>query len=205
MKLEKNLLLIIAIIAIGMFVLPTTLSMFAGQHSWYDPDGGVPCEKCHFLEREELTSGPHAVGYNTSIYNSSNAYTGYWSAATVDARCYGCHQASDSFDNNSQHAAVAVACIDCHPWVASELSNESAAHRDFYNNFSTSGSDYLQNANKACIGCHTHVGVNISWTRAEYLSYNVTVDATTGTYNVTWNASDTLGTNASQFNSTSGY
>lgn len=211
MKLEKSLLLLIAVVAIGIFVFPSTLSMFAGQHSWYDPDGGVPCEKCHFLEREELTAGgPHSPDYITIYNESANStyQTGdYWagSGSPLDNRCYGCHQASPTFDNDTQHAAVAVECIDCHGWVVTELTNENAAHRDFYNSFNASGSQYLQNANKACIGCHTHVGVNISWTRAEFVSYDVTVDAISGTYNVSWNTTDSLGTNTTQFNSTPGY
>ena len=37
-NINKNLLLATAIIGIGLFVLPSTLSMFAGQHSWYNPN-----------------------------------------------------------------------------------------------------------------------------------------------------------------------
>ena len=207
MNLNKNLLLIVAILGIGLFVLPSTLSMFAGQHSWYNiKSETIPCEKCHFLEQEELTEGPHAVGYNSSLYNSSasSAYLNIWAGADISDRCYGCHQSSKAgFDNDSQHAAITVQCIDCHSWVATELQNDSAAHKAFYVDLNT-GQEPLVNAKKACIGCHTHVGVNISWTRAAYLSYNVTID-TDGVYSVDWNTSDTYGTNASRFNSTSEY
>jgi len=50
MNTNKIALLAIAIVAIGIFTLPSTVSLFSGQHSWYDLSGGgnqVPCEKCH--------------------------------------------------------------------------------------------------------------------------------------------------------------
>jgi hypothetical protein len=226
MNLNKNLLLVTAIIGIGLFVLPSTLSMFAGQHSWYDPSSnGIPCEKCHFLEKEELAAsgGPHDPLYSSILNNSAN-YNGtagnpggsdFWGGNTVNDRCYGCHQVTGSKNashalndswanqNDTVHAAVAVWCIDCHPWVESELTNSSAAHKPFYEDLNTSGSEILQKPNQACLGCHTHVGVNISWERNEYVSYNITCNKSG--YVVTWNTSDDLGTNTSRFNSSSGY
>ena len=39
----RFLLLSVAIVAVGLFVLPQTLSLFAAQHSWYDPkDEKIP-------------------------------------------------------------------------------------------------------------------------------------------------------------------
>nr|QNO47292.1 hypothetical protein POPKKDDM_00011 [Methanosarcinales archaeon ANME-2c ERB4] len=235
---NKILLLSVAVVAIGLFALPSALSMFAGQHSWYDPtdSGGIPCAKCHFLEKEELAAsgGPHSVAY-TSLVNKSMDYGSgpgagggntFWGGTdSVDSRCYGCHQragsaSSHEFLNGSwddhrddQHAAIAVWCIDCHPWVVDELSDGKAAHRWFYDGLNATtepGTDdlALQQPNRACLGCHTHVGVNITWQRNAYVSYDVTCDALSGTvggYGVTWNTSDALGVNASRFSSTSGY
>jgi hypothetical protein len=227
MNFNKNLLLVVAIIGIGLFVLPSTLSMFAGQHSWYNPENnGIPCQKCHFLEEEELAAsgGPHDPDYS-GLLNASANYTGivgevggtdFWGGSTELSRCYGCHQttgtenaSSPLYDtwatqNDTVHAAVAVWCIDCHPWVESELNNSNAAHRDFYVDLNTSGTSLLQKPNQACLGCHTHVGVNISWTRAEFVSYNISVNTTSQSYEVEWNTSDTLGENTSRFNSTPG-
>jgi hypothetical protein len=226
-KINNFALIAIALVGIGLFVLPSTLSMFAGQHSWYDPNNnGIPCTKCHFLEMEELSTsgGPHSPNYN-SILNSSAVYnftagagfngsTDFWGGAATNDRCYGCHQvtgssnpASPLYDswanqNDTVHAAVAVLCTDCHPWVVNEL--KAGAHQAFYEDLNASQVGGLEKENQACIGCHTHVGVNISWTRAAFVSYNVTVD-TDGNYSVLWNTSDTLGTNASRFNSTEGY
>lgn len=210
MNLNKNLLLVTAIIGIGLFVLPSTLSMFAGQHSWYNPnERGIPCYKCHEMEKYELgaVSGPHSPGYSTLLnssanYNASgtgnNGSANFWGDGTVGDRCYGCHQIGNNASgetsfadyNDTIHAAIIIECIDCHPWVHTELTNSSAAHKPFY---LSNESTLLGNSNTICIACHTHVGVNLSWTRAAYVSFNVSVNSTTG-YNVTWNATS-LGTN----------
>jgi hypothetical protein len=229
---SKVLMLSVAVIAIGLFALPSTLSMFAGQHSWYDPkNDGVPCQKCHFLEEDELSAstGPHATSYSTLVnltmdYGSGPGDEGgldFWGSSTELDRCYGCHQRVGSHNSsytgydflkgkwnesrNEQHAAIAVSCIDCHPWVENELCNSSAAHRPFYEDLISEGHDmHLQAENRACLGCHTHVGVNITWTRNAFVSYNVS--CASGAYNVTWNTSDPLGTNTSfGTNSTPGY
>jgi hypothetical protein len=47
---KRTALLTIGVVVIGIFALPSTMSLFAGQHVWYDLSTGgndVPCEKCH--------------------------------------------------------------------------------------------------------------------------------------------------------------
>jgi len=72
----KFTLAIIALFGIGVFALPSTMSLFAGQHSFYNIDATgnqVPCVKCHGDVKAELgsnantnplagplTAGPHA-------------------------------------------------------------------------------------------------------------------------------------------------
>ena len=226
---SKILMLSVAVIAVGLFALPSTLSMFAGQHSWYDPkvSGGIPCAKCHFLEKDELagSGGPHDVGYdllvNTTMdYGNGDGVGGgdtFWGGtASIDSRCYGCHQRAGSdadhpflngswdTQRNEKHAAIAVWCIDCHPWVETELTHTKAAHKPFYEDLVDETDDmHLQKENRACLGCHTHVGVNITWTRNEFVSYDV--NCTSGGYEVSWNSTDELGTNTTRFNSTPGW
>ena len=57
------MLLAVAVIALGIFALPSTVSLFSGQHTWYDLTGNksVPCEKCHADIAEEMNAlaGPH--------------------------------------------------------------------------------------------------------------------------------------------------
>lgn len=69
----KFTLAIIALIGIGVFALPSTMSLFTGQHAFYniDAEGNqVPCAKCHGDIQSELksthsettgTDGPHAA------------------------------------------------------------------------------------------------------------------------------------------------
>jgi len=56
-------LLAVAVVATGIFALPSTVSLFRGQHSWYElsADGNnVPCEKCHAGICDEMAStGAH--------------------------------------------------------------------------------------------------------------------------------------------------
>lgn len=68
----KFTLAIIALVGIGVFALPSTMSLFTGQHAFYniDAEGNqVPCVKCHGDIQSELksthsevtgTDGPHA-------------------------------------------------------------------------------------------------------------------------------------------------
>lgn len=62
---------LIALVGIGIFALPSTIALFAGQHSFYNIDARgnqVPCVKCHGDVKAELGSnnngpaspGPHA-------------------------------------------------------------------------------------------------------------------------------------------------
>src|SRR3990170_7740654 len=69
----KFTLAIIALVGIGVFALPSTMSLWAGQHSFYNIDATgnqVPCQKCHGDVKAELlsnaaaipnTPGPHAA------------------------------------------------------------------------------------------------------------------------------------------------
>lgn len=112
MTRNSNTILAIAIIGIGLYVLPSTLSMFAGQHSWYDPNNnGIPCEKCHWLESDELTSGAYAV-------HSPHR------TASSPLECVDCHNVTMNItyyymtgqagDHPPAHAATTVSCLACH-------------------------------------------------------------------------------------------
>ena len=57
---NKTIIIIVALIGIGLYTLPQTMALFAGQHSFYniDPTGNqVPCDKCHGDIQAELESG----------------------------------------------------------------------------------------------------------------------------------------------------
>src|SRR5574341_643948 len=57
---KKFSLALIALVGVGVFALPSTMALFAGQHSFYNIDATgnqVPCTKCHGDVKAELNSG----------------------------------------------------------------------------------------------------------------------------------------------------
>ena len=135
MSNRKIALILVAIIAVGIFALPSTLAMFGGQHSWYDlsPEGNqVPCEKCHAdISSEMGLSGAHknlscehchrtdaAVGYYAGDWDGDvDSGTGAHAASTED--CMICHDGEDG-DTDFTHYNIPSTpnnenCIKCHP------------------------------------------------------------------------------------------
>ncbi len=116
----KLFLLSAAVVVIGLFALPATVSMFAGQHSWYDPkDQGIPCEKCHWLEYEEMRSGEYSQ-HRPHVYQNGSTY---------HFECEECHNVTIDVDDyyhagesghSPAHAASIVSCLACH---GAELNN----------------------------------------------------------------------------------
>ncbi|VVB86935.1 Cytochrome c7 c [uncultured archaeon] len=65
---SKFTLALIALVGVGVFALPSTMALFAGQHSFYNIDATgnqVPCVKCHGDVKAELSSG-YSATTNTS-------------------------------------------------------------------------------------------------------------------------------------------
>lgn len=153
---NKTLVLVAAVLAVGLFVLPSVLSLFAGQHAFIGPKD-VDCSKCHGAEYDELAAGgPHRY-----------------------FKCGACHQTPKAgFDNATQHASISPPCVACHDKVDDELLHANESHTEFYQGAMTSGLE--TGANEACIGCHTHTGVNITWIRATTLTFTADHDPVTG-------------------------
>jgi len=59
--MNKITLLTIAIVSLALFVLPNTISMFVGQHTF---EAGVQCQKCHVAEYCELPRSSLWAGSN---------------------------------------------------------------------------------------------------------------------------------------------
>lgn len=188
---SKILLLSIAVISVGLFAMPSTLSLFAGQHTFY-AGADVKCEKCHLDTYNELATGLGTAHTNANL-----------------TKCEGCHKTNTSSlnatlipsngtanastwagtnvtGNANAHAAVTMECVACHTGVPAELNGTSEAHTAFYlaSNYTTGNQTTikLKGSNTACIGCHTHAIVNITWTRA--IGYNMTVNSTGSGWNI---------------------
>ena len=212
MKSSSLILMGIAVVAVGMFALPSTVSLFSGQHTWYaiHDSNELPCRKCHAEIFEELEN---------SAFHKWNGYK--WnetpSGSPDNSACYGCHRANASITyanvgdtvtsvtpGTKAHAASTVACMLCHQFNASQAvnpfegksmpgfaaggfekppgspynyTNESctgghAAHQGFIE--SAVSDTKMEDANEACIACHTHVPVKINWTHRYSLEFNCT-------------------------------
>ena len=144
MKGKGIALLAIAVVAIGIFALPSSVSLFSGQHTWYDVGesvGGtpgannVPCEKCHAEIEEEMLSDDNGAHEGLTCSMCHRAYfTGYTYAlggysvgATVKdpipgqeahaastVECMDCHGAYDPTSSHTQYPEYAGKCGDCH-------------------------------------------------------------------------------------------
>ena len=220
MKSKKIVLMAVAVVAIGIFALPSTVSLFSGQHSWYDlgksVDGAsgrnnVPCEKCHAEIGDEMISsdnGAHTdltcamchrtpfTGYTYALGHYTIGSTGYdptlgqeaHAASTVE--CMDCHDAAgDKGTGHWSDREYVGRCGDCHKGgygadfigaggfnltSPSYDTGTKAAHMQFV--LDAIDEPLMDGANEACIACHTRVGVNITWTKNEYLEFTAVED-----------------------------
>lgn len=193
----------IAVVAIGVVALPCTMSLFQGQHTWYDLSGAeeeLPCKKCHADVFDELNESGHHMGFG--------------SAGPDNDDCYACHRTNTSIGyanvstktpGEQAHAASTVACMICHQYdpsnatytpkntsggfaggfssgvnstspynyVNTNVDNPggAAAHDKFINS-TIQNMTNMEDANEACVACHTHVPVDINWTHAYSMQFN---------------------------------
>ncbi|MCZ7400084.1 MAG: hypothetical protein O8C62_10510 [Candidatus Methanoperedens sp.] len=168
----RHIFLIIALFATSVFVAPTVLSLFTGQHSFYDNStyAGTPyCLKCHSDILQELNSSAHHHSFT----------------------CGNCHGIPDTGSNMTHGNVTIPDCLDCHgsspatvtdqnnnAWIApaAAVYNESApagadAHIPFV--LSANNSIYKGN-NAACISCHSSFGNGINFSRPGSINWNVT-------------------------------
>ena len=132
----KLLLLAATMAALGVLVLPSTVSMFAGQHYWYNLSGtgnDVPCEKCHADVFEEL--------------KQCNFHMHWGDNTTADRLdCEACHRSNLSITYASvsgsyaaytpgqqAHAASVVACMMCHQINASQATSAPGYYAGGFN------------------------------------------------------------------------
>ncbi|HWR26751.1 MAG TPA: hypothetical protein VN316_02630 [candidate division Zixibacteria bacterium] len=162
--MTKISILMIAVVAIGIFALPASMSIGAGQHKFrqYDSANTTAAQFCGQCHGDNVQAELDA----SDARSANNALLGY---AGVGVRvhgtigCQSCHAITEGYmkaggktNATSQHAALLPSCLNCHgagnTWgfnnVAAELSNTTEAHK-FFN--STTDDDIQ------CIGCHTYV------------------------------------------------
>ncbi len=129
--MNKKILLYLALMALGIYAMPNTVALFAGQHSFYS-SAGVSCEKCHSDVTSQLQSGAYVYGkhkaaaantnYTTYLALGGKAYNG--SAITdynnnnwtwnVNAWQYGAESKNVSLDTNGDGINGDEICMFCH-------------------------------------------------------------------------------------------
>jgi len=119
MNSNKLVLVAVAIVAIGIFALPSTVSLFSGQHTWYNLEGtgnDLPCIKCHQDIQDEMISGDNGVhrtlngttGPNSCLCHRVNGTQTRFGTGVADGDGPG------STPGTEAHAAAAIACMLCH-------------------------------------------------------------------------------------------
>ncbi len=214
MNTNKIALLAIAIVAIGIFALPSTVSLLSGQHTWYDLSGegnDLPCEKCHADINDEMISGDNGV--HTTLGGPGCDCHRVNETASRFGGNYAKGDGTGSTAGTDSHAAETISCMICHEQGAdfamgifaggfnqTEVYDGISGQRQYwYNDTNGTGGEYaahnaflnqaiandlMEDSNEACIACHTRVGVNITWTKNEVLSFNAEED-NVGGWNIT--------------------
>lgn len=176
----KMVFAIMAIVFIGIVALPYSVSLFTGQHTWYELSGGYgsKCVKCHADIYGELeASANHSSLDGSAIGNVSGE------------ECYVCHRANESItyakastDTPGQqaHAASTIGCGYCHLnktvadvydaplaggfGLVSGLDDDTetnASHISFV--LGSKDASILEKESESCVACHTSIKVKINF------------------------------------------
>lgn len=195
---SKILLLSIAVISVGLFAMPSTLSLFAGQHSFDKAGNTTICAKCHSDVLSEINSG----GYHKSLIGATdNACKGCHTADRIKSSLiYGGNRSADgtkyNYSSTTNYAGLnlssgtfvyanstdnetgydfgggvhAAVTVEC-VWCHGEVNLTNDAHT-VYASYANGNVTQLRGSNAACIGCHTKALVNMTWVRKA--GYNTT-------------------------------
>jgi len=160
----RHLLLLVAVIATAVYVLPVVISLFSGMHTFYSP-GDSKCLKCHAdIQSEVSLSSLHAT-----------------------FSCENCHSQIDP--NQSHSGAAVIRCLTCHgtpPTTVTDKNNntltaptasifgENATALDPHSPLvaSANQSPLLAGENEACIACHTQKSIEIIYDYPDTYSFN---------------------------------
>ena len=79
--MNKITLLTIAMVSLALFVLPNTISMFVGQHTF---EAGVQCQKCHVAEYCELYESSNSTLYAHKRAANNTNYTTFLTVGGIE-------------------------------------------------------------------------------------------------------------------------
>jgi hypothetical protein len=144
---NKYLLLFAALAGIILWNTPSTVSLFADTHSFYN--GSAPCPKCHgdILAQLEDTGSVNAMHRNLD----------------GESGCRSCHSnpviISGRNASEDYHAAYKPECIECHKNVSS-INNYQEVHSLIVKDAKRSSQNLA--LNEACILCHTTIASEVT-------------------------------------------
>ena len=117
MNSNKLVLVAVAIVAVGIFALPSTVSLFSGQHTWYnlnEQGNQLPCTKCHQdIQDEMMSTGVNGNGVHTTLNGTAGSSSCLCHRVTGTGVADG-NGAGNSNPGTEAHAAAAIACMLCH-------------------------------------------------------------------------------------------
>lgn len=199
---SRIVLLSMAVIAIGLFAMPNTLSIFSGQHTFVNGTN-VECKKCHDDIYQEMIGGDdggatvHTMGVLTDCMVCHRTGSLGLGPFGFPAARISSNKKLNITNDTKSHSAVTVECVFCHDRITQnsagnpqEILGSNESHSAFYN--ATNQTDILKGGNEACVGCHTHIMINVTWQRSA--GYNMTADVTGGTWNLSLSGNETLTT-----------
>jgi hypothetical protein len=186
MATKKMILLFMIFCFLGIFALPSTMSLFAGQHAWYDLESGYgsKCVKCHADIYGELYEGGHhkniagvADGEECLVCHRANESIFYANASTNEA-------------GQQAHAASTINCGYCHLnktvadlytapptggfGLVTGLSSDTGTNASHYSFVVQSRtSDLLQYESESCVACHTTTNVILNFNVTTGMTVNV--------------------------------
>lgn len=145
--MNRKILLYLALMVLGVYVMPSTVALFAGQHSFYQ-GLGLSCDKCHSDVISQLQSGASyekhkaAAGntnYTTYLSLGGKAYNG--SITAYDGTLWKWDSASGKWQNQSN------------------LSDKRLVNLDRDGNGITGGEICMLCHNATLTGSTTHTGI----------------------------------------------
>ncbi len=191
-KIPKIIIIIITFSATGILVLPSTASLFAGQHLWYDLSGqgnDVPCGKCHADVCDELMSSYHRdigcachradVNITYAEVNGSTVTAGKQAHAASTVACMLCHQYNGQQairdieipPASLQNMSFAGGFEGMNPYSPYNYTDPNVsdagiceAHNSFVRGaIVAKNSTLLPDSSEACVACHMKIDVTINF------------------------------------------
>lgn len=204
---SKMLLLSIAVVSVGLFAMPSTLSMFSGQHTFDKAGNTSVCAKCHSDVYIEIQGGSYhksliddttyqCKGCHTSDrINSSLIYAGNRSASgakynyTTSTNLAGLDLTTGKFiyANSTDNATGynfgggihSAVIVEC-VWCHGAVNMTNDAHSVFQAN--SSSATQLSGSNELCVGCHTKALYQFNWVRKGGFNYTYDFANHSGTF-----------------------